>query len=206
MSTSQVLAFAALSLVMIVIPGPSVLFTIGRALTVGRREALLSVAGNAVGAYLQVVAVAFGVGVVVERSAVVFTVVKLAGAAYLVYLGVQAFRRRRKVTDALAESVSRIGPARALRDGVIVGVTNPKTIVFMIVALPQFTDGTAQMLLLGVIFPAIAVLCDSVWAFAAATARTWFARSPKRLAAIGGTGGLMMIGLGASLALTNRTD
>lgn len=206
MSTSQVLAFAALSLVMIVIPGPSVLFTIGRALTVGRREALLSVAGNALGAYLQVVAVAFGVGVVVERSAAVFTVVKLAGAAYLVYLGVQAFRRRRKVTDALAESVSRIGPARALRDGVIVGVTNPKTIVFMIVALPQFTDGTAQMLLLGVIFPAIAVLCDSVWAFAAATARTWFARSPKRLAAIGGTGGLMMIGLGASLALTNRTD
>ena len=206
MSTSQVLAFAALSLVMIVIPGPSVLFTIGRALTVGRREALLSVAGNALGAYLQVVAVAFGVGVVVERSAAVFTVVKLAGAAYLVYLGVRAVRHRRKVTDALAESVSRIGPARALRDGVIVGVTNPKTIVFMIVALPQFTDGTAQMLLLGVIFPAIAVLCDSVWAFAAATARTWFARSPKRLAAIGGTGGLMMIGLGASLALTNRTD
>lgn len=206
MSTSQVLAFAALSLVMIVIPGPSVLFTIGRALTVGRREALLSVAGNALGAYLQVVAVAFGVGVVVERSAAVFTVVKLAGAAYLVYLGVRAVRHRRKVTDALAESVSRIGPARALRDGVIVGVTNPKTIVFMIVALPQFTDGTAQMLLLGVIFPAIAVLCDSVWAFAAATARTWFARSPKRLAAIGGTGGLMMIGLGASLALTNRKD
>jgi threonine/homoserine/homoserine lactone efflux protein len=206
MSTNEVLAFAALSLVMIVIPGPSVLFTIGRALTVGRREALLSVAGNALGAYLQVVAVAFGVGVVVERSAAVFTVVKLAGAAYLVYLGVRAVRHRRKVTDALAESVSRIGPARALRDGVIVGVTNPKTIVFMIVALPQFTDGTAQMLLLGVIFPAIAVLCDSVWAFAAATARTWFARSPKRLAAIGGTGGLMMIGLGASLALTNRRD
>jgi threonine/homoserine/homoserine lactone efflux protein len=206
MSTSQVLAFAVLSLVMIVIPGPSVLFTIGRALTVGRREALLSVAGNALGAYLQVVAVACGVGVVVERSAAVFTVVKLAGAAYLVYLGVRAIRHRRKVTDALAESVSRIGPARALRDGVIVGVTNPKTIVFMVVALPQFTDGTAQMLLLGALFPLIAVLCDSVWAFAAATARTWFARSPRRLAAVGGTGGLMMIGLGASLALTNRKD
>jgi threonine/homoserine/homoserine lactone efflux protein len=205
-STSQVLAFAALSLVMIVIPGPSVLFTIGRALTVGRREALLSVAGNALGAYLQVVAVAFGVGVVVERSAAVFTVVKLAGAAYLVYLGVQAVRHRRKVTDALAESVSRIDPARALRDGAIVGVTNPKTIVFMVVALPQFTDGTGQMLLLGALFPLIAVLCDSVWAFAAATARTWFARSPRRLAAVGGTGGLMMIGLGASLAVTSRKD
>ncbi len=206
MSPSEVLAFAVLSLVMIVIPGPSVLFTIGRALTVGRREALLTVVGNAAGAYLQVVAVALGVGVVVERSAAVFTVVKLAGAAYLVYLGVQAILHRRRVTGALADSVPRIGPVRALRDGVVVGFTNPKTIVFMVVALPQFADGAAQMLLLGMLFPVIAVLCDSVWALTAATARTWFARSPRRLAAIGGTGGLMMIGLGASLALTNRKD
>jgi threonine/homoserine/homoserine lactone efflux protein len=204
--TSHVLAFATLSLVMIVIPGPSVLFTIGRALTVGRREALLTVGGNATGAYLQVVAVAFGVGVVVERSAVVFTVVKLAGAAYLVYLGVQAIRHRRKVTETLGASLPSIGPARAFRDGAVVGFTNPKTIVFMVVALPEFTDGTTQMLLLGALFPIIAVMCDSVWAFAAGTARMWFARSPRRLAAIGGTGGLMMIGLGASLALTNRKD
>ncbi|MPZ79614.1 MAG: LysE family translocator [Actinophytocola sp.] len=206
MSTSHVLAFAALSLVLIVIPGPSVLFTIGRALTVGRREALLTVVGNATGAYLQVVAVAFGVGVIVERSAAAFTAIKLAGAAYLVYLGVQAIRHRRKVTEALVESAPRIGPARALRAGVVVGVTNPKTIVFLVVVLPQFTDGSLQMLVLGTLFPVIAVLCDSVWAFVAGTARTWFARSPRRLRMIGGTGGLMMIGLGASLALTNRKD
>ena len=206
MSTSQVLAFAALSLVMIVIPGPSVLFTIGRALTVGRREALLTVVGNATGAYLQVVAVAFGVGVIVERSALVFTVIKLAGAAYLVYLGVRAIRHRRGVTDALTASVRDIGPARAWRDGVVVGFTNPKTIVFLVVALPQFTDGSPRMLLLGTLFPLIAVLCDSGWAFVAGTAREWFARSPRRLRMIGGTGGLMMIGLGASLALTNRKD
>jgi threonine/homoserine/homoserine lactone efflux protein len=206
MSTTQFLAFGALSLALILIPGPSVLFTIGRALTVGRREALLSVAGNAAGAYLQVVAVALGIGALVERSAAVFTVVKFAGAAYVVYLGVQAIRHRRKVTEALAVSVPVIGPGRALRDGVVVGFTNPKTIIFMVVALPEFADGPAQMLLLGTLFPVIAVLCDSVWAFAAATARTWFARSPRRLAMIGGTGGLMMIGLGASLALTNRGD
>ncbi len=206
MSTSNLLAFGALSLALILIPGPSVLFTIGRALTVGRREALLSVAGNAAGAYLQVVAVALGIGALVERSAAVFTVVKFAGAAYVVYLGVQAIRHRRRVTEALTVSVPVIGPARALRDGVVVGFTNPKTIIFMVVALPEFADGPAQMLLLGTLFPVIAVLCDSVWAFAAATARTWFARSPRRLAMIGGTGGLMMIGLGASLALTNRRD
>jgi len=203
---SAVLAFAALSLIMIVIPGPSVLFTIGRALTVGRREALLTVLGNATGAYLQVVAVALGIGVLVERSAAVFTAVKLVGAAYLIYLGVQAIRHRRRVTDALAGAVPRIGPARAFRDGVVVGFANPKTIVFLVLALPQFTDNSAQMLLLGALFPAIAVLCDSVWALAAGTARTWFARSPRRLRMIGGTGGLMMIGLGASLALTNRKD
>src|SRR5216117_1328457 len=192
MSTSHVLAFAALSLVLIVIPGPSVLFTVGRALTVGRREALLTVAGNATGAYLQVVAVAVGVGAVVERSAAVFTVVKFAGAVYLVYLGVKAIRHRRKVTEALAASMPSIGPVRAFRDGVVVGFTNPKTIIFMVVVLPEFADGPVQMLLLGALFPVIAVMCDSVWAFAAATARTWFARSPRRLAAIGGTGGLMM--------------
>jgi threonine/homoserine/homoserine lactone efflux protein len=203
---SSFLAFGALSLVLILIPGPSVLFTIGRALTVGRREALLSVAGNAAGAYLQVVAVALGIGALVERSAAVFTVVKFAGAAYVVYLGVRAIRHRRKVTEALATAVPVIGPVRALRDGVVVGFTNPKTIIFMVVALPEFTDTPTQMLLVGALFPVIAVLCDSVWAFAAGTARTWFARSPRRLAAIGGTGGLMMIGLGASLALTNRAD
>lgn len=206
MSTSHALAFAALSLVMIVIPGPSVMFTIGRALTVGRREALLTVVGNATGAYLQVVAVAFGVGVIVQRSAMAFTVIKLAGAAYLVYLGVQAIRHRRKVAEALAEAVPRIGPARAWRDGTVVGFTNPKTIVFLVVALPQFADGSLRMLLLGTLFPIIAVLSDSVWAFVAGTARTWFARSPRRLRMIGGTGGLMMIGLGASLALAHRKD
>jgi threonine/homoserine/homoserine lactone efflux protein len=204
--TSHVLAFATLSLIMIVIPGPSVLFTIGRALTVGRREALLTVAGNATGAYLQVVAVALGIGALVERSAAVFTVVKFAGAAYLVYLGVRAFLHRREVTDALDATLPGIGPVRALRDGVVVGFTNPKTIIFLVVALPEFTDTPAQMLLVGALFPVIAVLCDSVWAFVAGTARTWFARSPRRLAAIGGTGGLMMIGLGASLVLTNRKD
>src|SRR5213593_1527898 len=105
MTLSQFLAFALLSAAIIVVPGPSVLFTVGRALSVGRREALLTVVGNATGAYLQAVAVAVGVGVIVERSVVVFTVIKFAGAAYLVFLGVQAIRHRRKVTEALARGI-----------------------------------------------------------------------------------------------------
>ena len=211
MSLSQVLAFALLCVVIIIVPGPSVLFTVGRALTVGRREALLSVAGNTIGAYLQAVAVALGVGVIVERSIVVFTVIKLVGAAYLVFLGVQAIRHRRKVTEALAQGIPTVLPSgRALRDGIVVGVTNPKVIVFFVVALPQFTDPTGnvplQMLVLGSVFPAIALVLDSMWALLAATARTWFSRSPRRLEMIGGTGGLMMIGLGATIAVTGRKD
>jgi threonine/homoserine/homoserine lactone efflux protein len=160
-----------------------------------------------------VVAVAFGVGALVERSAEIFTIVKWAGAGYLVYLGVQAIRHRQSMTEALAARAASVRPLRALRDGFVVGVTNPKSIVIFVVALPQFTDRAAghlpvqaQMLILGALFTAIALVLDSVWAVIAGTARQWFARSPRRLALIGGTGGLVMIGLGVSLAATGRND
>jgi threonine/homoserine/homoserine lactone efflux protein len=160
--------------------------------------------------YVQVVAVALGVGVVVERSAAVFTVVKLAGAGYLVYLGVRALRHRRRMAAALGDA-SAFTAGRSLRDGFVVGLLNPKSIVFFVVALPEFTAPEAgsvplQMLLLGTVFPLVALVLDSAWAFAAATARTWFARSSRRLELVGGAGGLMMIGLGASLAVTGRGD
>lgn len=208
---SNLVAFGAIVTVLIAIPGPSVLFTISRALTVGRTAALFTVVGNAIGEYLQVVAVALGVGQLLERSTEVLTVVKLIGAAYLVYLGVQAIRRRGSIAQALSARVPEVGARRAVRDGFVVGLTNPKTIVFFVVALPQFSDPAAgpvvlQMLVLGALFPPIAILLDSVWAVAAGTARQWFARSPRRLAAIGGTGGLVMIGLGLGLAVNGRKD
>jgi threonine/homoserine/homoserine lactone efflux protein len=213
MAAGHVLAFAALSAVIIAIPGPSVLFTISRALTVGRTSALFTVAGNELGGCLQVAAVAFGVGALVERSAEIFSVVKWAGAAYIVYLGIQAVRHRRSLAGALAARVTPVRPLRAMRDGFVIGLSNPKSIVFLVVALPEFTDRTAghlpvqaQMLILGALFPAIAFVLDSVWATAAGTARQWLARSPRRLALIGGTGGLVMIGLGVSIAATGRKN
>jgi len=213
MPASHVLAFAALSTVLIAIPGPSVLFTISRALTVGRTSALFTVVGNELGGCIQVVAVAFGVGALVQRSAEIFTIVKWVGAAYLVYLGVQAVRHRQSLAEALAARVTPVRPLRAMRDGFLIGVTNPKSIVFLAVALPEFTERTAgqlpvqaQMLLLGTLFPVIALALDSVWAAIAGTARQWFARSPRRMALIGGTGGLVMIGLGVSIAATGRKD
>jgi threonine/homoserine/homoserine lactone efflux protein len=210
---SHVLAFAALVSVLVAIPGPSVLFTISRALTVGRRAALLTVVGNELGLCVQVVAVAFGVGAVVQRSAQVITVIKLAGAVYLVFLGVQAVRHRRSMAEALTARITPVRPLRAIRDGFVVGLANPKTIVFFLVGLPAFTTTApghlpvpAQMLILGALFPVVALVLDSVWAAVAGTARQWLVGSPRRLALIGGAGGLVMIGLGVSIAATGRKD
>ncbi|MGA4837536.1 LysE family translocator [Streptomyces sp. G45] len=210
-SADRLLAFAAMSSLLIVIPGPSVLFVIGRALAQGRRAALTTVAGNTIGAYVLIVAVACGVGSVVERSVVVFTVLKLAGAAYLVYLGVRAWRERGSLTAAVTGAGAAQGGLRTFGEGFAVGVTNPKTLVFFAAVLPQFVEReqghvVVQMLVLGLVFNVIAIASDMAWGLVAATARDWFARSPQRLSVVGGVGGLAMIGLGLSVAATGRKD
>jgi threonine/homoserine/homoserine lactone efflux protein len=210
-SADRLLAFAAMSFLLIVVPGPSVLFVIGRALAQGRRAALTSVVGNTLGAYVIVVAVAFGVGALVARSTIAFTVLKLAGAAYLVYLGVKAWRQRGSLPVDVNGDGPQRGSLRTLWEGFGVGVANPKTIVFFAAVLPQFVDPdqghvVGQMLLLGLIFNCIALASDSVWGLGASVARDWFARSPRRLAAVGRVGGLSMIGLGVSVAMTGRKD
>lgn len=207
---ANLLAFALAAFVLIAIPGPSVLFVIGRTLALGRRGGLLSVAGNAAGELVQIAAVALGVGVVLAQSLLLFSVVKFAGAAYLVYLGIQAIRHRGNGT-AGASSAGPSSTARVLREGFIVGATNPKSIVFFVAVLPQFVDYSAgaipvQLGTLGVVFLLIALVSDSTWSLAAGTARHWFARSPRRIAALSTTGGVMMIGLGSTLALVGNKD
>ncbi|HEX4865908.1 MAG TPA: LysE family translocator [Acidimicrobiales bacterium] len=210
-SLHRAVEFGGLAAAVIAVPGPSVMFTVSRALTCGRRTALLTVIGNEAGLLLQVVAVAFGVGVVVERSAQIFTVIKLFGACYLIYLGVQSVRNRGSLAKAVAAKGVVLPPKRALRDGAIVGATNPKSIAFFVVVLPGFTDRASggvvlQLLLLGAIFPLVALVLDSIWALAAGGASQWLSRSPRRLAAIGGTAGLVMIGLGLTVAASGRKD
>jgi threonine/homoserine/homoserine lactone efflux protein len=209
--TSHLLAFALISFVLIIVPGPNVLFVISRSLMLGRAAGVGTAAGGQIGVYLQVVAVAFGIGALVERSVAIFTVIKLAGAAYLVCLGVQAIRHRGSLRQALEVAAQPRSLGRILGDGIAVGATNPKVIVFFAAVLPQFVNRPAghvpvQMLLLGSVFLAIAVVCDSSWALAAGSARSWLARSPRRLEMVGGAGGLAMIGIGASLALTGGKD
>ncbi|WP_371656437.1 MULTISPECIES: LysE family translocator [unclassified Streptomyces] len=212
-STESILAFAAISLLVIVIPGPSVLFVIGRALAHGRRVALATVVGNLLGSYLLVIAVAWGLGALVESSATVFVGVKLAGAVYLVHLGVQAFRHRKEMRAAnmAAPAGERRGDLRTVLDGIFVGVTNPKGLVFFAAVLPQFVNHSAghvplQMMVLGLVPVAIGMITDTLWGLGASAARSWFARSDRRLSMVGGAGGIAMIGLGVTVAATGRAD
>jgi threonine/homoserine/homoserine lactone efflux protein len=208
-SWSNLAAFALASLILIAIPGPSVLFVITRGVVLGRRAALATVIGNCTGVYVQVAAVALGLGVVIQRSAAVYDAVKLIGAAYLVFLGVRTYQRRRLLALALGAPVAPKSDRRILREGFVVGLTNPKAAVFFAAILPQFTEPSLghvplQMLVLGVVFIVIALVLDGAWALVAGTARERLTASPRRLDAIGGAGGVVLVGLGVGLLSTSK--
>lgn len=198
------LAFVVAAFVMVVIPGPTVLFTIGRSIALGRVGGFLSILGTAVGSIVLVLAVALGVGTVIAQSVILFTIVKVAGAGYLVFLGIQAIRHRHDAAATASAPASRKSGMRLLFEGFVVGLTNPKSIAFFLAILPQFVDLHAgslplQLFVLGVIVVAIGVSCDASWVLLASAARDWFGRSPRRLSTLSATGGGMMIGLGAFL-------
>lgn len=208
--SSTLAAFVLASFILVVVPGPSVLFVISRGVALGRKAAVLTVLGNEIGLLLQVLLVAAGIGSLVERSVLAYEVLRLAGAAYIVYLGVQAIRHRRALSTVLDATATR-STRHIVREGFIVGITNPKAIVFFTAVLPQFVDpdGAAvpmQMVLLGLISVTVAFVSDSAWGVLAGTARAWLSGAPHRLERLGGAGGLMMIGLGARLAVTGRKD
>lgn len=207
----RLLEFALISYALILVPGPNVLFVVSRSLQLGRLPGVAAVIGGQSGVYVQVIAVALGVGALVERSVAVLTIIRLAGAAYVIFLGVQAIRHRRSLAAMLAGTIPPASTTRMLRDGFVVGLTNPKAIVFFVAVLPQFADRAdghvpIQLLVLGGMFVAIALVSDSMWAILAGSARAWFTRSPRRLELIGGASGLVMVGIGASLALTGGKD
>ena len=215
MPTQHLLPFLLTGLLVVVVPGPNVLFVVGRALAYGKGTAITSAAGGATGAYIQAILISIGLGTIIERSELVFTTVKLIGAAYLVFLGVKAIRDRHALRQSLAGGGSDAPDApvgfRAALQGMIVGLTNPKGTVFFGAVLPQFVDPSlghipAQMILLATTFCVMGILSDCTWGLIAGTARDWFARSPRRLALVGGAGGLAMIGLGVGVAVTGRED
>jgi threonine/homoserine/homoserine lactone efflux protein len=198
-SPTNITAFLLLALVIILVPGPSVLFTIGRALILGTKAAVLSVLGNAFGVGLQIVAISLGLGVAIQQSELLFFAIRLFGAGMIIYLGVKAILSRADFQlDLQAEQTS---SATVVRQSIVVGITNAKTFVFFIAALPSFTspelgNPVLQMLFLGAIFSVIGTLSDSVYAIVAGQARNWLASSTKRLATFRGIGGAALTLLG----------
>ncbi len=211
MPTARLLAFVLTASVLAVAPGPSVLFVVSRSLALGRTAGLATVVGDGLGIIVQVFVVAFGVGIILQQSIIVFNVVKLAGAVYLVYLGVQAIRHRRALHATLDAKVEPRNTRRVVWDAFVVGALNPKGVVFFGAVFPQFIDRSVgrvpiQLLTLGAIFLGLSLAANLAWALSAGAARSWFARSPRRLEAVGGAGGLTMIGIGVSLAIAGRQD
>jgi threonine/homoserine/homoserine lactone efflux protein len=177
----------------------------------GRAVALATVVGNTMGLLTVVILVALGLGVIVEESIVVFTILKFAGAAYLVWLGFQAIRHRKafSVNQSGVDGFPVLTWPKVIRQGYIVGVSNPKAFMIIGAVLPQFVDRgnghiQLQMLLLGLIAVVIGLLSDSLWAVIASQLRSWFNASPKRGEAMGAVGGTSMIGLGVGLAVSGN--
>jgi threonine/homoserine/homoserine lactone efflux protein len=197
-STSNLIGFLLLAIVIIVVPGPSVLFAIGRALVLGTRLAVLSVLGNALGVGIQIIVVSFGLGIVIQQSPPVFFAIKIIGALMIGYLGIRAYVERGKLELADEASSS---SSTVVKQSIVVGITNAKTFVFFIAALPSFVsplDGnpTLQMLFLGLLFSVIGIASDMVYAISAGKARDWLSTSSERLARFRGAGGLALALLG----------
>lgn len=207
----HLLEFAITAFVLIVVPGPSVLFVVSRGVALGRKAALATVAGNTAGVMVQAILIALGLGALVERSDAAFTAVKLVGAVYLVVLGVRMLRDRHSLAALHDATEVPKGTRRIVREGFVVGFTNPKAVVVFTVLIPQFADPARghvplQLLVLAIVFLTIGVISDSAWAIASGSARTWIARSRGRLEALAGVGGVVLIGLGLRLAVTGRKD
>jgi threonine/homoserine/homoserine lactone efflux protein len=198
-STSNLTAYLVLAAVIIVVPGPGVLFTIGRALILGTKAALVGVLGSALGVGVQIVVISLGLGVAIQQSDLLFLAIRIFGAGMIIYLGVKAILSRGDFDLDLQEKQS--SASVVVRQSIVVGITNAKTFVFFVAALPSFTspelgNPVIQMLLLGAIFSVIGIVSDSIYAIAAGQARSWLADSRQRLATFRGIGGLALTLLG----------
>ena len=200
---SKIGEYIVVSIAIILAPGPSVLFTIARAIAWGKRVAVLTVLGNASGFFAMAMLVAVGIGPIIQSSDVIYAAVQWGGGLYLIYLGVDAIRKRNEHTSQMLEDGSAGAPStlRVIRDGFVVGILNPKGIVFNAAVTPQFIDRAdgkvvLQLMLLGAIFSLLAFIGDSTWGLIAGQARTWLATNITRIVFLRTIGGFVMMLLG----------
>jgi threonine/homoserine/homoserine lactone efflux protein len=210
-SHSSLLLFVSAALVLLAIPGPAVFYVTSRSIGHGRGAGLVSALGIGVGTLFHVVAATLGLSALLMSSTIAFSVVKYLGAAYLIYLGIQKILRGESI--APSEQSARIQLSRVFGQGIVVNVLNPKTALFFFAFLPQFVDASrgkvaAQVVFLGLLFAAMGVLSDSVWAFFAGTLAHALKRNTRWMRAQRYVSGGMLISLGLATAFagssTNR--
>jgi threonine/homoserine/homoserine lactone efflux protein len=199
---TRIWEYCIAAMIIILAPGPSVLFVIARAIAWGRATAVATVAGNVMGAFSLSVVVAVGLGPILQRSEIAFIAVQVLGGCYLVYLGITAIKHSQiHASDMTNQGDIRPSKWRSMREGFWVGALNPKGIVFFAAILPQFVDRkagniTSQLILMGAIFAFLAFFSDGGWGILAGTIRNWLATDLKRLVRMRMTGGTVMIILG----------
>ena len=205
---SRLPEYIVAAMVIILAPGPSVLFVIARAIAWGRKTAVFTVAGNVTGAFALSTLVAIGLGPILQKSDLAYAAIQWGGGLYLVYLGIDAIRHRKiHAEDMRNQGDIAPGIARSMRDGFWVGALNPKGLVFYAAVLPQFVDRekgniALQLIFLGAIFSVLAFISDGTWGLLAGTARQWLATVPKRLEKLRATGGTVMIILGITVLIS----
>jgi threonine/homoserine/homoserine lactone efflux protein len=206
MSGANLSLFLLAALILAAVPGPGIFYVAARTLSGGKTAGVASSFGTALGGLVHVIAGGLGVSAIILASAQLFAGLKLAGALYLIWLGIKTFREAGKPPP---QSTSAVSAKRAFREGVLVEALNPKTAAFFLAFLPQFLDPAAgypalQFMILGLISVSLNTLADVIVVFAASGARAGVTQRPRLLQRLRQGSGLFIAGLGISLALARR--
>jgi threonine/homoserine/homoserine lactone efflux protein len=207
---SQLLFFVTTAAILLAIPGPAVLYIVGRSIGQGRNAGLVSALGIGVGTLIHTAAAAVGLSALLVSSATAFSAVKYLGAAYLVYLGVQRLRSKESLAAACDTAAPRVTLARVFTQGIVVNVLNPKTALFFFAFLPQFIDPARghvamQILSLGILFAAMGTTSDSLWALFSGSVAGWLRGNQRWMRHERYVSGGILISLGVATALAGHS-
>ena len=199
--------FVLASVAIILVPGPSVMFVIARAVAWGRLTALITALGNALGMLLLSVFIAVGLGPLLQRYELLLIIVQVLGGMYLIHLGIDAWRHKQEHAEDMVK-IEEVKPSnyQILRQGFTVGALNPKALVFFSAVFPQFVDPdvgsiTIQLLFFGAIFTALALVLDGTWGVLVGSSRDWFVTSRNRLVFLRTVGAVVMMALGIGVII-----
>src|SRR5882762_11079409 len=202
----DLLLFMTAAIVLLIIPGPAVLYIVARSVDQGRKAGLTSCSGIATGGLIHVLAAALGLSALLVSSAMAYSIVKYAGAAYLFYLGIKKLRERPAVADRL-KPIEPVSLRRVYSQGVLVQVLNPKTAIFFFAFLPQFVDParghvSLQFFTLGMLFALMGFASDSMWAITAGSAAGWLRRNKTFIRNERYVSGTVYLGLSMATAVS----